>query len=306
MSLFLSSIIISIYLLAGGFKSVIKTDIFQYIVLFVLFILLGFILIGTRQDFAMELLDFKRMSPGMTIAFVAFGIFIIFQSSEYWQRIYAAKSHKVVRRGLISAAILTVITGFMITLIGLSAHHHLPDITAKDAFAEGLNLLVPEAYIGAALILIFAAIMSSADTQIFVLSSSVAVDWVEKFSKQKLSHRQLMIRTRWSIIAFSVLGFIFAYFLRDLVAVIVFITGIGFTIIPAAIASFHFKISSRAALASFISGTSYVITLVIIAAFQKEPFEFFKNNADLAIFSIAVSTVFLIVFQLWGRIGKYR
>jgi len=207
---------------------------------------------------------------------------------------------------LISAAILTVITGFMITLIGLSAHHHLPDITAKDAFAEGLNLLVPEAYIGAALILIFAAIMSSADTQIFVLSSSVAVDWVEKFSKQKLSHRQLMLRTRWAIIAFSVLGFIFAYFLRDLVAVIVFITGIGFTIIPAAIASFHFKISSRAALASFISGTSYVITLVIIAAFQKEPFEFFKNNADLAIFSIAVSTVFLIVFQLWGRIGKYR
>lgn len=293
MSLFLSSIIISIYLFAGGFRSVIKTDIFQYIVLFVLFIFLGFILMGERRDFAVELMDFSRMDVGMTIAFVAFGVFIIFQSAEYWQRVYAASNSRVIKRGFIGAAILTVVTGMAITIIGLASHRELPEIMARNAFAEGLNLLLPDSYVGAGLVLIFAAIMSSADTQIFVLSSSVSVDWMEKFSKKKLNPHQVMRRTRWLIIAFSAAGFAFAYFLRDLVAVIIFITGIGFTIIPAVIASFHMKITPRSALWSFLAGSAYVAVLVVVASFQPDSFEFFKNNAELAILSIVVSAATL-------------
>jgi len=302
--LFLSSIIISIYLFAGGFKSVVKTDIFQYIVLFVLFIFLGFILMGGKRDFAVELVDFSRMDIGMTIAFIAFGIFIIFQSAEYWQRVYAAKGDHVIKRGLSGAAILTIITGLAITLIGLSAHHYIPGIEARDAFAEGLSILLPETFVGAGLVLIFAAIMSSADTQIFVLSSSVAVDWMEKFSRKKLTAHQVMIRTRLMIVAFSALGFLFAYFLRDLVAVIVFITGIGFTIIPATIASFHWKLSPKSVSWSMITGTIYVFLLVVIAAFQPDPFEFFKNNAELAILSVVVSFITLLGFQLTKRFAS--
>ena len=296
-ALMFSSAIIAIYLFAGGFRSVIKTDIFQYIVLFVLFIILGIILMGDKRDFAVELIDFSRMDIGLTIAFIAFGIFIIFQSSEYWQRVYAAKTNNVVKRGLAGAAVLSVITGGAITLIGLSAHHHLPGILAKDAFPEGLHLLLPQKYTGAGLVLIFAAIMSSADTQIFVLSSSVSVDYFDKLSKNKPDPHRIMRLTRLAILAFSLIGFACAWFLRDLVAVIVFISGVGFTIIPAAIASFHFKIKSSAALASFLSGLAYVFILVIIASFEENPFNFFKDNADLAILSIVISTIFLLLFQ---------
>ena len=305
LSLLLSSLIILIYLFAGGFNSVIKTDIFQYIVLFVLFVIMGFILLGDKADFALELINFERMDIGMTVAFIAFGIFIIFQSAEYWHRVYAASSKREDKTGFIGAAILTLFTGIVITLIGLSAHIHLPGIEAKDAFAGGLRLLIPVNLTGAGLVLIFAAIMSSADTQIFVLSSSVAVDWFGKFSKTPLTEKQLMTRTRFMIVVFSALGFVFAFFLRDLVAVIVFITGVGFTIIPAAIASFHFKISSRAALASFISGTAYVMMLAVIAAFQDEPFEFFKDKADLAILSIVVSAVVLVIVNVIEKKKTY-
>lgn len=298
-ALFFSSVVITIYLVAGGFKSVIKTDIFQYIVLFVLFVFLGFILTGEDKMTAVQMMDMTTMDPVMTVAFVAFGIFIIFQSSEYWQRVYAAKSDSVVRRGFKGAAILTVITGFVITLIGLSAHLNLPNIEARDAFAEGLRLLMPSKFIGVGLILIFAAIMSSADTQIFVLASSFSIDFLGKFSKKKLTSHQLINRTRLFIVLFALTGFLLAYNFRDLVAVIVFITGIGFTIIPAAVASFHFKISNRAAAASFISGVGYVLILVVIASLQEDPVVFFKTNADLAILSIAISTVVLIIFQLF-------
>jgi Na+/proline symporter len=302
--LLISSCIIATYLLAGGFRSVIRTDIFQYMVMVVMLVLLGIVMMGDRRTFVMEMVDFSRMNAGMTIAFTAFGILIIFQSAEYWQRVYGAKSDRVVKSGLIGSAVFTVLTGIAITMVGLSAHVHLQGIEAKDAFAEGLTLLMPDKLLGAALILIFAAIMSSADTQIFVLASSVAVDWVDKLSGKKSDNKRRMQITRLGIIGFTGLSFLGAWFLRDLVAVIVFITGIGFSIIPAAVASFHWEIKSRAAMASFISGPAYVFILLGIAAIQPEPFEFFKSNADLAILSIVISTVFLLVFQLAGNKNK--
>jgi hypothetical protein len=81
------------------------------------------------------------------------------------------------------------------------------------------------------------------------------------------------------------LGFVFGYFFRDLVSVIIFITGIGFTVIPAAIASFHFKLSKQAVLASFISGLIYILILII------------SNYliAELSIASIVIAALALII-----------
>ena len=146
--------------------------------------------------------------------------------------------------------------------------------------------------------------MSSADTQIFVLASSVAVDWVDKLSGKKSDSKRRMQIIRLGILGFTGLSFLGAWFLRDLVAVIIFITGVGFTIIPAAVASFHWNITSRAAMASFISGSFYVFILMAVAAFQLHPFEFFKNNADLAILSIVISTIVLILFQVFRNKQK--
>ncbi len=280
--------------MVGGFKSVVKTDIFQYIVLFVLFVLLGYVLVADDEFFTMELVDVSRMDPLMTIVFIAFGILIIFQSAEYWQRVYAAKNDAVVKKGLIGSAIFVVITGFAITIVGLSAHLHVPGIEARNAFAEGLTFLIPAKYIGAGLILLFAAIMSSADTIIFVLASSLSKDYIAQFSNKEVTQKNLKKQTQIFIILFSVLGFFFAYFFRDLVAVIIFITGIGFTLIPAAIASFHFKIDKRAALASFIAGIVYILILFITN----------KLIPELSIASILVATVVLILFQVFLRKSK--
>lgn len=82
-ALMISSLVIIIYLFAGGYRSVVKTDIFQYIILFVLFILPGFVLLTEKRAMAADLLDLSRMSLSMTIAFIAFGVFIIFSRACY-------------------------------------------------------------------------------------------------------------------------------------------------------------------------------------------------------------------------------
>lgn len=286
-ALLISSSIITIYLLAGGFKSVIKTDIFQYVILFVLFVLLGFVLIKEDQSFTKELLDFSRMDPLMTVVFIAFGVLIIFQSAEYWQRVYAAKNNKVVVRGLRISALLVVITGLAVSVVGLSAHLHIPGIESRNAFGEGLTLLISPKFIGLSLVLLFAAIMSSADTIIFVLASSLSKDYIANFSKKETTNRNLKSMTRWFILLFAVLGFIFAFFFRDLVTVIIFITGLGFTVIPAALGSFHFRIHRQAALASFVAGVLYVLILIVSGNLIPE----------LSIASIVVASVVLVVVQ---------
>ena len=184
--------------------------------------------------------------------------------------------------------------------MGLTARG-VSGLEAKDAFAQGLTMLLPQKFIGAGLVLIFAAIMSSADTIIFVLASSVSKDWFGRLMDEKQNKHEAMKQTRLFIVIFSLLGFTFAYSFRDLVAVIVFITGIGFTIVPATIASFHYKLKNSAVYASFISGLTYVILLVCVANFQAEPLAFFKDNADMSIASILVSFIFLVIFQKFGK-----
>ncbi|MBE0649483.1 MAG: sodium:solute symporter family protein [Bacteroidales bacterium] len=290
-ALLISSSIIVIYLFAGGFKSVVKTDIFQYIIMFVLFFLLAYVILKGESHFTSELLDFSDMSISMTIAFIAFGILIIFQSAEYWQRVYAARDDKVVKRGFIGSAVLVLITGLAITIVGLSAHYHVPGIAPRNAFAEGLKVLVPAKFLGLSLVLLFAAIMSSADTIIFVLASSMAKDYISHFSKKEMNDHNLKMQTKIFVVLFSLIGFLLAFFFRNIIQVIVFITGVGFTIIPAAIASFHFKISEKAAMASFISGVGYIIILMVFDLLIPE----------LSIASIVVATLFLITFQLYYK-----
>ncbi len=290
-ALMISSSIIVIYLFVGGFKSVVKTDIFQYITMFVLFFLLGYVILKGDSHFSTQILDFSDMNFPMTIAFIAFGILIIFQSAEYWQRVYAARDNKVVKRGFIGSAILVLITGLAITIVGLSAHYQVPGIAPRNAFAEGLKVLVPPKFLGLSLVLLFAAIMSSADTIIFVLASSMAKDYLSHFTKKEVTQHNLKMQTKVFVVLFSLIGFLLAFYFRNIIQVILFITGIGFTIIPAAVASFHFNITPKAALASFVSGIVYIA--ILLAFDQLIP--------ELSIASIVVATIFLITFQLYYR-----
>lgn len=133
--------------------------------------------------------------------------------------------------------------------------------------------------------MIFAAIMSSADTIIFVLASSVASDYWERWQKRHGRKANVALATRWLTVGFSLLGVLFALIFRDLVQVIIFITGLGFTIIPAAIASFHLPLSPRTVAASFASGTLYVLVLLIAG----------KLVPEFSIASIAISALVLLV-----------
>ena len=290
-ALLLSGAVIIVYLMLGGYNSVIRTDIFQYFVLLVLLIMVGFVMFGEKRSHIVDLFDSSQFQPTKIAAFMIYGISYVFFSAEYWQKTYAAKNDKVIRNGLRGSAVLIIISGLALSLIGLYAWAYIPGLEPKDAAASGLAALLPESLIGLGLMLIFAAIMSSADTMVFVLSTSVAKDYVARFKTQKTDDRQLKNLTRTFIIIFSILSITGAFFFRDIISLILTVTGIGFSLIPSVIASFHWKIHNLSAFASLISGFVYILILI------------FTGNliSEAAVASAIVSAFVLILFQLFLR-----
>ena len=286
-SLAMGGSVILIYLLLGGFRSVIKTDVFQYLVLIVLFAVFVVVLLTEKRTAAIDLFRFDNFNPSMTIGFIVYGMFSVFTASEYWQRIYAANNDEVISKGFKNSAIWIVATGGVLSMIGLFARVNIPGLEASEALAYGLSHILPQSLLGLGLILIFAAIMSSADTMIFVLASSVAKDFVARSKRKTLDQHYVYRLTKIFIVVISISSMVAAYFFRDLVAIVMTIAGVAFAIVPAVVARFHWEIKPLAAFASLLSGVLYVLVLILTNTIISE----------LAVASVVVSAMVLILFQ---------
>jgi len=288
-ALAVSASVILIYLLLGGFSSVVKTDVFQYLVLIVLFFVLGFAMLGKSVSVS-QLLQVETFYVPLFLAGLIYGIFSVFVAAEYWQRVYAAKNDKVVKRGLIWSAIIVVIVGIGLSLIGLAAASYFPGIDPNQAAALGLSQLLPPALLSLGLVLLFAAIMSSADTIIFVLASSIAKD----YSHNKKNQINLMKKTRLFIILVTLTGALGAYFFRDIIAMLLIAGGLGFAAAPALFGSFYWKLKSKAVIASFITGIIYVLILIFTGTLIPE----------IAVLSFIPATIVMLLFQFFTKHKK--
>ncbi|MFW6019625.1 MAG: hypothetical protein ACOCPM_03515, partial [Bacteroidales bacterium] len=136
-----------------------------------------------------------------------------------------------------------------------------------------------------------------ADTIIFVLASSIAEDYFGHLSKKKKTPLRLMRQTRLFVLIFGIMGFVLAWIFRDIIEVLKFITGLGFTIIPGIIASFHWKIRSRSITISFLSGIAYIVVVILFGVLKIEA----------AVASLLVSGLALfIAHQISRRSKNYK
>ena len=277
-SLYTSAAVVLVYLLLGGMRSVVKTDVFQYFTMVLLIIALG-IGLTSQTGIDPELLNPLSMSPGLAIAFILYGLFLPFSAVEIWQRIYAAKDDRSVSHGLIGSGICVMVLGIAIALLGMAAKTAYPGINPSEAIAYGMVQLLPSGLLGLGMVVLFAAIMSTVDTIVFYLSSSIAKDFTQQRNMQSLQNI-----TRASVVLVTLAGVAMAFFFRDIIAVIITIAGVTSGIVPAVIGSLFWKLKERAVVASLGSACVYVV--ILIGTGNVEP--------DLAMISL-----FIAAFVLW-------
>lgn len=214
-SVIIIGVIILVYLVAGGFKAVVKTDIIQTIGIFLLFILMIYLLVHTDTKPKIAAADFFNIPTKEIINFFLAGFFIPMASPELWQRVYAIENEKHFKRSLFLSSVFYFIIGFILLMIGMVIRIDIPNISADTALIVGFSKLLPAGFAGLSVVIIYSAISSSADTYMFTTASTVTQDFLEKSGVLKKENLFKAMRIIMALL--MALGVIMALVLRDIV-----------------------------------------------------------------------------------------
>ena len=205
-----------IYTLRGGLRASIFTDNIQFIIIGIL-LLIGFsyLIQFNANEFNFEyikinkpyLLDTKYLpnfTAGLTF-FIAVAATNLFHQGN-WQRVYAAKDNKVLKKSLVISFLITIPVVFLMGFSGLIAVSSDSKVIPDLAF---FSLLLKEQTISLSIIIIILGIsltISSIDTLINAISSLVVVDGKSFF----ISKRDYLVFSKYIIILLSIIAFIVA------------------------------------------------------------------------------------------------
>jgi solute:Na+ symporter, SSS family len=170
-----TSLVILGYLLIAGFRAVLLTDVVQSIVIFILMAVVTFGVIGTSSFAELHSFSTGSFDIGTAIGFFLFGILSVFSYSDRYQLSYAARSEKGLRHGLGLSTIPILLVAYFLLLIGVFMATNVPGLDSGLVFTEALKQFLNPSLIPLAIVLFFAGIMSSADTNIYAISSHYAL-----------------------------------------------------------------------------------------------------------------------------------
>lgn len=205
-ALFIFAVCVIIYVIIGGFRAVAVTDSIQGVVMFVgtLIILIGTIIAGGGISNVIS--DLARENPNLVTPFGHDGGLTPAYVSSFWilvgvgvvalpqvtVRAMSYKSSKAMHRALITG---TIVVGFIMLgmhLIGVFARPILPDIAVGDSVMPLITMeVLPPWLAGIVLAAPLAAIMSTVDSLLLLVSSAVVKDVYLNFIKPSASSKQI-------------------------------------------------------------------------------------------------------------------
>jgi len=281
---FVGGLVILSYLLLAGFKAVVKTDFFQMIIMFIMTFSVAFFLFG-KTNIPVSDWSIVNIGLGDTIAFLVIGSLLIFIDPAVWQRIFAAKDERTLKKSFKYAPIVLFILALVISVVGLATKQFFPAIPPEDALITGFSRLLPVGLKELGIVLLYAVSLSSSDTVTFVISSIFTRDlknYTKRFSEESM--RKL---TRVFMLICVAAVTIVAVFYRDIITLGFSLAGVVLALVPVVLGSLYWKLNNRAVFYSLLLG---LITILIL---------FVTNNISpqTVTYSLPVVFVALLVFQ---------
>ena len=241
------------YLVLGGFKSVIATDVLQGIIMLTL---LPILWIATKNvDYTSVTAD-GSLGINLILSLTIAGIFTALASADVWQRICAAKNAKSAFVGLTVAAVLFIVFGFGIIEIGEFVKAAAPTTNPDNAFVEGVTQLLPQAFSTFILLLVFSAILSTADTEVFLLSTLVTREfsrWRGGYkSNIETSNQLITSHAKFCLVFVSLIAMILAVFFSNLTSTYIFLLGLILVLSPTLLIGLFVTINRKVAFVSLL------------------------------------------------------
>ncbi len=281
-ALTLGAIVILSYTVLGGFAAVSWTDFFQGTLMFIALIGVPIGMISALGGWGPTMDGIRNTNPNLlnlfvnpdgsslgfwaTASLVAWGLGYPGQP-HITARFMAIRSHKDVKAATWIGSVWVVVSLFMSVLIGVVGMYFFKDTPLTGASVENVFMLAIQtvfhpAVAGLFLAAVLAAVMSTADSQLLVTSSSFTKDFYQVFFKKDATEKQLVKVSRISVLIVAVVAFVLAMNPENKVLDLVSYAwaGLGATFGPIVLISVYWRDMTRnGAIAGMLTGGLTVI-----------------------------------------------
>ncbi len=262
----LTALVASTYLSIGGFSTVLATDVIQGFVRLLFIPLIVLAAMKTVGHVAVV-----RPTEGLPVAvwisFIITGIFTAASSADVWQRMYAAKSDRAARNGLFGGAFLLMVFGSSLVWLGLIARQSAQITSPDNAFTQALTALLPGWAVVIAIILILSTIMSTADTELFLVSGMLHRELLRLRGVKDsadIAQKQSIFKTRIIIVIMTILTVSFSLVFRELISIYTWLLSAILVMAPTIISSLLGMKNRVVANASLICNAVLFIVLALL------------------------------------------
>jgi len=280
LSLGISGLLIMVYMVLGGYVAVAYNDVVRAIIMMIGLIVLpviGVIQIGglgilnqMLHQLNPEYLDPFSLGAGVIIGFLGIGLGSPGQP-HIVVRYMSISDPARLKYSAIYGTFWNIVLGLGAICIGLVGRILVPDINSlPGSDPEMIYLALSSEYFGPVLygLLVggvFAAILSTADSQLLVVASTFARDLYEKViaGRREIDEKKKLSLSRLVLMLSGILALFLAYMAQDLVFWLVLFAwgGLGAAFGPALILSLFWKKSTKEGiLTGMVTGT--IITIV--------------------------------------------
>ncbi len=196
-----------------------------------------------------------------------------FVSPGLLQKLYGARDEPTVRRAVGAQGVFLLLYSFMPVILGMVALVRFPDLEATGLALPQLLAdtgVLPAWLGGLMLAAIFSAEVSSADAVLFMISTSVARDWVQPVLRPSISDESLLRLTRVVAVLSGAAGVILAIQLQSVLAALeIFYSLLVVTLfVPLVVGLYSSRPTAGAALASMVSSVPFTFAVYRMTAGQ--------------------------------------
>ena len=250
------------YVYMGGFKSVVRTDLFQFALMFAGFVVLFVVLLidhGGYGFLAKHLPENHLTWHGGRSGWYVATWYVIALATliepAFFQRCYAAKSAATARVGILLSIGCWVLFDFLTTSCGLYARAILPDLVDPvSSFPALAKHVLPAGLLGLFALALLATVMSTVDSYSFLAASTFGNDIMRRLGW--IAESQVSRYTRVGLVISSTLAIVLALFFRSVVDIWHLFGSIG---TPALLVPVFFGFVGRRRL----SGTGALVTILM-------------------------------------------
>lgn len=276
----ITALIIMVYTVLGGFLAVSLTDMFQAIFMIFALVVLPFVAIWEAGGLSTVLSELSEIKSGLVDPLaIGFGGLLGFLgiglgspgNPHILSRYMSIDAPKQLRWSAVVGTVWNVIMGWGAIFIGLAGRAYFPDVEMLPAAdTENLYPALAQQHLhpvlfGIVVASIFAAIMSTADSQLLVAASAVVRDIYDKIIKKgrELSQKKLVLYSRIVVVLLVGVALVFSLMAQELVFWLVLFAwaGLGAAIGPTSILALYWKGTTRKGVfAGLVTGT--IVTMV--------------------------------------------